>query len=197
MEKFGVSTQLLAGGDIYPALELGSIDATEFSYPSLDRNLGFYQIAKHNYFPGWHQQASLLEVIINGDKWKGITDGQRKAVEMACGEANIWSMGKAEASQGEAIAFHQSKGVTIHKWPDETVAKFQQAWDEVAQEQAASNPEFKRIYDAYTAFRTKYAPWKEMGYLKSPAGRIGCRDPRSRRPVGLMPRRPAAAGRRP
>src|SRR3546814_4739154 len=81
MEKFGVSTQLLAGGDIYPALELGSIDATEFSYPSLDKALGFYQIAKHNYFPGWHQQASLLEVIMNGDKWKSLTDGQRAIVE--------------------------------------------------------------------------------------------------------------------
>ena len=166
MEKFGVSTQLLAGGDIYPALELGSIDATEFSYPTLDKSLGFYQIAKHNYFPGWHQQASLLEIIMNGDKWKGLTDAQRKTVELACGEANIWSMGKAEATQGEAIAFHKSKGVAVHKWPDETIAKFQKAWDEVAQEQAAANPDFKRIFEAYTAFRDKYRPWKELGYLK-------------------------------
>ena len=166
MEKFGVSTQLLAGGDIYPALELGSIDATEFSYPSLDKNLGFYQIAKHNYFPGWHQQASLLEVIINADKWKSLTDGQRRVVDMACGDANIWSMGRAEASQGDAIAFHQSKGVTVHKWPDESIAAFQKAWNEVAEEQAASNPDFNRIYQAYKAFRDKYAPWKELGYLK-------------------------------
>jgi len=161
-----VSTQLLAGGDIYPALELGTIDATEFSYPSLDKSLGFYQIAKHDYFPGWHQQASLLEVIVNGDKWKGLTDGQRKSVEMACGEANIWSMGTAEAKQGEAIAFHQSKGVTVHKWSDAEIAKFEAAWKEVAAEQAAADPNFKRIYDAYTEFRTKYKPWKELGYLK-------------------------------
>jgi len=166
MEKFGVSTQLLAGGDIYPALELGSIDATEFSYPSLDKSLGFYQIAKHNYFPGWHQQASLLEVIINGDKWKSLTDGQRRIVEMACGEGSLWSMGKAEASQGDAIAFHQSKGVTVHQWPADTISKFQAAWEEVAKEQAATNPDFKRIYEAYAAFREKYKPWKELGYLK-------------------------------
>ncbi len=166
MEKFGVSTQLLAGGDIYPALELGSIDATEFSYPSLDKALGFYQIAKHNYFPGWHQQASLLEVIMNADKWKSLTDGQRRVVDMACGDANLWSMGRAEASQGDAIAFHQSKGVTVHKWPDETIAAFQKAWNEVVEEQAASNPDFNRIYQAYKAFRDKYAPWKELGYLK-------------------------------
>jgi len=58
MQKFGVSTQQLAGGDIYPALELGTIDATEFSMPAIDRSYGFYQIAKFNYFPGWHQSWS-------------------------------------------------------------------------------------------------------------------------------------------
>ena len=65
MEKMGVSTQLLAGGDIYPALELGTLDAAEFSLPSTDRALGFYQIAKHNYFPGWHQQSTIQELLIN------------------------------------------------------------------------------------------------------------------------------------
>ena len=51
MQKLGVDTQLLAGGDIYPALERGTIDATEFSMPAIDQNLGFYNIAKHYYFP--------------------------------------------------------------------------------------------------------------------------------------------------
>ncbi|MCG8597455.1 MAG: C4-dicarboxylate ABC transporter, partial [Kiloniellales bacterium] len=65
MQKFGVSTQQLAGGDIYPALELGTIDATEFSMPAIDRSYGFYQIAKHNYFPGWHQQSTANEILVN------------------------------------------------------------------------------------------------------------------------------------
>jgi len=60
MQKLGVSTQLLAGGDIFPALEKGVIDATEFSMPAMDIKYGFYQIAKNNYFPGWHQQVSLV-----------------------------------------------------------------------------------------------------------------------------------------
>ena len=132
MEKFGVSTQLLAGGDIYPALELGTIDATEFSYPSLDRKLGFYQIAKHNYFPGWHQQASLLENIYNKPKYDGLSNGQQTILSTACGDAMIWVMAKAEASQGEAMTFHESKGVTIHKWPDEIIEQFRKTWLEVA-----------------------------------------------------------------
>ena len=166
IQKLGVSTQLLAGGDIYPALELGTIDATEFSYPSLDKGLGFYQIAKHNYFPGWHQQASLLEVIVNMDKWNALPASYQKMLEMACGEANIWIMGAAEASQGEAIAFHESKGVTIHKWPPEFIEAFRKAWEETAAEEAAKDENFKRIYDAYTAFRESYAKWRDVGYLK-------------------------------
>ncbi len=65
MQKLGVSTQLLAPPDIYPALERGVIDATEFAMPDMDINLGFYQIAKYNYYPGWHQPASVGELLMN------------------------------------------------------------------------------------------------------------------------------------
>ncbi|MGH6693413.1 MAG: TRAP transporter substrate-binding protein, partial [Gammaproteobacteria bacterium] len=82
--KLGVSTQLLAGADIYPALERGVLDATEFSYPSLDKSLGFHEIAKHNYFPGWHQQASFVELIMNMDAWNELPPSYQKIVEIAC-----------------------------------------------------------------------------------------------------------------
>ena len=72
MQKLGVDTQLLAAADIYPALERGTIDATEFSMPAIDLKLGFYQIAKHYYFPGWHQQSTTLEMMINMDKWNAM-----------------------------------------------------------------------------------------------------------------------------
>ena len=62
MQKLGVSTQLLAAADIFPALERGVIDATEFSMPTMDIKLGFHQIAKFNYFPGWHQLVSCSEI---------------------------------------------------------------------------------------------------------------------------------------
>jgi TRAP-type mannitol/chloroaromatic compound transport system substrate-binding protein len=166
MGKLGVSTQLIAGADIYPALERGVIDATEFSYPSLDRSLGFYQIAKHNYFPGWHQQASFVELIMNMDAWNELPPSYQKIVEIACNEANLWVMGAAEATQGEAIAFHESQGVTIHQWPPEFVDAFRQAWQEVAEDEAAADPRFKKIYDHYQAFRATYAKWREIGYLK-------------------------------
>ena len=166
MGKLGVSTQLIAGADIYPALERGVIDATEFSYPSLDQSLGFYQIAKHNYFPGWHQQASFVELIMNRPAWDALPASYQKIVEIACNEANLWLMGAAEGSQGEAIAFHESQGVTIHQWPPEFIDAFRQAWQEVAEEEAAADPRFKEVYEHYRQFREEYAKWREVGYLK-------------------------------
>src|SRR3546814_13780001 len=103
---------------------------------------------------------------MNGDNGKSLTDGQRAIIDMACGDANIWSMGRAEASQCEAIAFHKSKGVNIHQRPAETIEKFRQAWEEVAQEQAASHPDCKQSYEAHSAFRGKYRPWKALGWLQ-------------------------------
>ena len=166
MGKLGVSTQLLAAADIYPALERGVIDATEFSYPSLDKSLGFYEVAKHNYFPGWHQQASFVEMIINMDAWNALPPSYQKVVEIACNEANLWVMGAAEAKQGDAIAFHESKGVKIHQWSPEFIAAFRKAWQEVAEEEAAADAKFKKIYDDYKGFREGYAKWREIGYLK-------------------------------
>ena len=65
MEKLGVSTSLLPGNEVFPALEKGAIDATEYSMPAIDERLGLYKILKYNYYPGWHQPATLLEMIVN------------------------------------------------------------------------------------------------------------------------------------
>ena len=73
MQKMGVSTQLLQAGEIFQALQLGTIDATEFSMPAMDLALGFYQVAKFYYFPGWHQQSTFGDMIINKAKWDSLS----------------------------------------------------------------------------------------------------------------------------
>ena len=83
MQKLGVSTQLLAAADIFPALERGVIDATEFSMPTMDMKLGFHQIAKFNYFPGWHQQVSCSEIEINKTAWDALPDAYKAMIEVA------------------------------------------------------------------------------------------------------------------
>lgn len=165
MEKMGVSTQLLAGGDIFPALERGSIDATEFSMPAIDLNLGFYQVAKHYYFPGWHQQATLFELLMNKEKYDALSETQKAQLEMACGDNVREGLAEGEAIQGAALAELQSKGVTIHRWPPEVLAELNGAWNEVAGELAAENPNFKKVWESYSAFREQYKIWDELGYL--------------------------------
>jgi TRAP-type mannitol/chloroaromatic compound transport system substrate-binding protein len=166
MEKFGVSTQLLAGGDIYPALELGSIDATEFSMPAIDKDFGFYQIAKHNYFPGWHQQSTLGSLIFNQDTYNKLNEGQEIMIDQACQAQVMRSFAETEAFQGAAMAFHESKGVTNHRWSDEIIAEFEGAWNEVIADEIAGNEDAKKIWASMSKFRSEYKVWGDRGYLQ-------------------------------
>ncbi len=165
MQRLGVDTQLLAGGDIYPALERGTIDATEFSMPAIDLDLGFYQIAKHYYFPGWHQQSTLQELLLNKDTWDNLSPRNKAILETAC-RANVTdALALGEAIQGRALAELQDKGVTIHRWPDEILERLEAEWNAVAEEESAVNPDFKAAWDSLQAFRAEYAIWRELGYL--------------------------------
>ncbi|MGF1608086.1 MAG: TRAP transporter substrate-binding protein [Kiloniellales bacterium] len=165
MEKVGVSTQLIAGGDIYPALERGSIDATEYSMPAIDLDLGFYQIAKHYYFPGWHQQSTLFDLMMNLDKWNALSDIQKAQIEVACGDNVREGLAEGEAIQFAAIKELREKGVQIHRWPDEILNALEAAWQEVAAELSAQDENFKKAWDSLAAFRADYTTWKELGYL--------------------------------
>jgi len=166
MEKFGVSTQLLAAGDIYPALELGSIDATEFSMAVTDKGYGFYQVAKHNYFPGWHQQATINELLVNKAKYDGLSDPHKELLAAACDRATLYMFVKGEALQFDAMKFFQEKGVTLHRWSDDILAQFEKAWQEVIAAEIAANADAKNIWASYSKFRADYKVWKDNGYLK-------------------------------
>ena len=165
MQKLGVDTQLLAGADIYPALERGTIDATEFSQPAIDLDLGFYQIAKHYYFPGWHQQSTAFELMVNMDKWNAMSGAQQALLRTACRANFTMGMAEGEAIQGAALIELKSKGVQIHRWPQSELDKIEAAWNEVAAEIAAEDAAFKEAWDSLAAFRTEYTAWGELGYL--------------------------------
>jgi len=166
MQKFGVSTQQLAGGDIYPALELGTIDATEFSMPAIDRSYGFYQIAKYNYYPGWHQQSTSNELLINMDKWNELPDAYQAMIETACDASVTQMIADGEASQYQAMIDDEKDGVHLMTWPDEILDKIRGAWEEVLQEEIAANPDVKKVWDSFSTFDKNYQVWGERGYLK-------------------------------
>jgi len=165
MKKLGASVQLLAAGDIFPALERGVIDATEFSMPSIDQKLGFFQIAKHYYFPGWHQQSSLLELLVNTERWNELSKGDKALMETVCRDTIVRNVTLGEHQQGEALANFKSKGVKIHYWSDEFLNTFKKAFDEVVVEKSAQDPDFKRVYDSYTSYREQYKDWAKLSRL--------------------------------
>jgi len=166
MERLGVSTQLLAGGDIFPALELGTIDAAEFSMPAIDLNLGFYQVASYYYFPGWHQQSTMFDLMINLDLWESLPPQQQLMIQTVC-DANIaFGIAEGEAIQSAALdTLVNEHNVNIRRWSDADLAALRAAWEEVAAELVATDPDFARVYESYTAFRASYARWREIGYL--------------------------------
>lgn len=166
MTKLGASTQLLAFGDIHPALERGLIDAAELSFPSIDYKLGMHKLAKHYYFPGWHNQSAVGEFLMNLQAYEKLSQTHKKIIEYAC-EANInWTLTTGEARQFGAIEKIKAAGVTIHFWSDDILAKMRAAWQEVIEEASAKDPLFKRTYESYAAFRSKYKIWRDHGYLK-------------------------------
>src|ERR687892_1924829 len=109
MQKLGVSTQLLAAADIYPALERGVIDATEFSMPAMDIELGFHQVAKNNYFPGWHQQVSVNELLMPKKSFTSLSKANKRILEVAAGYQVHYTYAESEASQFAVMAEMRSK----------------------------------------------------------------------------------------
>ena len=166
MEAMGVSTQLLAGGEIYQALELGTIDATEFSMPAIDLNLGFFQVAQHYYFPGWHQQSTIFELLISLESWEGLEDQQKAIIDLACGDNMREGIAEGEAIQFAALQELQANGVTLHRWPDEILDELEAAWNQVAADLAAENENFAKVWESYSTFRENYQVWKDLGYLQ-------------------------------
>ena len=165
MEKLGVSTQLIAPGDIFPALELGTIDAAELSFPALDLALGFYEVAKHYYFPGWHQPITFGELMINLDDWNSISSTQQAILQSVCKESITRTLAESEAIQFKALQELEDKGVTLHRWNPEILAAFEAAWQEVVAEEAANDSDFSRVWDSLRTFRENYKVWGDLGYI--------------------------------
>ncbi len=167
MQKLGVSTQMLAAADIFPALERGVIDATEFSMPAMDVKLGFHQVAKFNYFPGWHQQTSMTEIMMNKKVFDALPKSYKKVLEIAAGYQMSYTYSESEATQFGVMAEMATKQkVQVKRWKDSELAVYEKAWLDVIKEESAKDPLFKRIADDYLAFRKAYAVWGEAQVLK-------------------------------
>jgi len=166
LEEIGAAPQLIAGGEIYQALELGTIDATEYAMPAVDYKMGFHEVAKHYYFPGWHQQSTFFELMINLDSWNALTETQQHQINTTCSANVRHGIAEGEALQPAAIANLEKAGVQIHNWSPEILAELRSAWKTVAADLAANDEDFARVWQSLETFRSTYKGWAKRGYLK-------------------------------
>jgi len=167
LQKFGADPQLIPGSEIYLALELGLIETTEYGSPVTDESFGFDQIAKHYYLPGWHAQTTLNALLINKDAYEALSDHQRTVLETTCRYNLLATFVHYESAQGAALKSLKEKGVNVHKWPRDMLAKFKKAWLEVAEAEAVKDVNYRKVWDSLRAFRAEYSHWGESGYLDS------------------------------
>lgn len=166
MEKVGASVTVLPGGELYQALEKGVLDATEFSLPTVDEQLGFHKVAKFYHLPGWHQPSTSQYLYINLDAWNSLDDQQKAIIDVACMAGVTHAIAKAEALQGPVLSkFTDELGVTAARLPDDVLVALQEATAEVLAEEAAKDDMFKKVLESQLAFQEANKPWHQLGYL--------------------------------
>jgi len=167
--KAGGNPVLLAGSEVYTALERNTIDATEWIGPYHDQRLGLYRAAEHYYYPGWHEPGTVLELTINQRAWDSLPADLQAIISNAAKAENLLMLSEMEQKNLSALQeLQQRDGVQIHRFPDDVLAKLKTLTDETLAEEAAKDPKFKAIYDAYDAFRKQNDAWSaisENAYL--------------------------------
>lgn len=166
MQRLGVETLQLAPGEIVPAMEQGTLDAAEFSAPTMDLPLGFDRVAKYYYFPGWHQQATLFDLYIATSRWDRLAPAHQALIELACSDAIRELIASAEANQGAALREFQSRGVQLRRWSPEILVAFEDSWRAVVEAEVKKNPSFAKVWASYEAFRTNHAIWRRLSRLE-------------------------------
>ena len=165
LAKLGANATGIPVGEISTSLETGRLDATELSFPLVDKLLGFDKVAKNYYFPGWHQPAGFIEFYMNKDKWDALSDAQRTAVEVACADANLYAMGIAAGAQSAVLDEFRAGGVNVKRFPDSVMDALRAAADEVYAERSAEDATFKAVIESYRAYAAAYNEYQALSDL--------------------------------
>src|SRR5689334_7031159 len=162
LQKLGVIPQQIPGGDIYPALEKGTIDAAEWVGPYDDEKLGLYKVAKYYYYPGWWEGGPELDLFVNLKAWEALPPEYKSVLESACYEANVDMMAKSDAVNPAALKRLIANGVNLLPFPDAVMDACFKATQETYDEIATKNAKFKKVYDSWKAFRTEQVQWFQV-----------------------------------
>ncbi|MFN3657952.1 MAG: TRAP transporter substrate-binding protein [Pseudolabrys sp.] len=165
MSKLGAIPQQIAAGDIYPALEKGTIDAAEWVGPYDDEKLGFYKVAKYYYYPGWWEGGTPNHLIINLEKWNALPKSYKAIIEAAAAHASIEETARYDARNPEALRRLLAQGVQLRPFSQEIMEACLKASNEVNAEESAKNPNYKKVLESLMTFRnTEYLWWQVAEY---------------------------------
>lgn len=162
IERLGVVPQQIAGGDIYPALEKGTIDAAEWVGPYDDEKLGFYKVAPYYYYPGWWEGGPTLHTLVNLDKWNELPKGYQAVLRSACEAANGNMMASYDQKNPAAIRRLVDAGAQLRPFSQDILAACFQAAVDTYAEITASNEGFKKIWESQAAFRKEAYLWAQV-----------------------------------
>jgi TRAP-type mannitol/chloroaromatic compound transport system substrate-binding protein len=165
LAKLGLVPQQIAGGDIYPALEKGTIDAAEWVGPYDDEKLGFHKVAQYYYYPGWWEGATANHVMVNTQKWNELPKTYQAIVAAAAAYANNEEQAKYDARNPAALRRLIAAGAQLRPFSQPVMEACLKAANEVYTETSAKNPDFKKVYDNMVAFRNdEYLWWQVAEY---------------------------------
>jgi TRAP-type mannitol/chloroaromatic compound transport system substrate-binding protein len=162
MSRLGAVPQQIAGGDIYPALEKGTIDAAEWVGPYDDEKLGFYRVARNYYYPGWWEGQAMLHFFFNLEKWNSLPKPYQAIIRSASQTANMIMMARYDMLNPAALRRLVKAGAILRPFSEEVLDGCFKASNEVYAELSASNPSFKKAYDAMTAVRAEEFLWFQL-----------------------------------
>ncbi len=164
VQRLGASVTILPGGEIFQALERGAIDATEFSLPVVDSQLGFDRVAPYNYFPGWHQPFTAFHLVVGEEAWGDLNKTKQAILETACTAGVTRNLARAEALQAPILRGYEEKGVTTEILSEEILAALSRESDAVLAEEAEKDSDFARVLASQQDFQREYARWKNIAY---------------------------------
>ncbi|MBE0613933.1 MAG: TRAP transporter substrate-binding protein [Burkholderiales bacterium] len=159
LAKLGVVPQMIAGGDVYPALEKGTIDGAEWVGPYDDEKLGFYKVAKYYYYPGWWEGGPELDLLVNLKAWEALPKEYQAVLESACAAANVSMLAKYDALNPPALKRLIANGVKLRPFSNEIMAACYKATTEVYDGIAEKNEKFKKVYEPWKKFRDEQIQW--------------------------------------
>lgn len=161
--RMGAVPQSLPGGEIYPALERGAIDAAEWTVPYDDERLGFHKVAPYYYYPGWWEPGTQLVFYVNKRQWEGLPPAYQAAFQTAAQEAHATMLAAYDAKNPPALQRLIQGGAQVKRFPDDVLLKAYETAQAVFAEESARNPLFKSVYGSILAFQQSSDVWWAIG----------------------------------